>query len=157
MKEMSEKEQLVAKVTDRLRGLCSRREYCASDMFRKAVQALDGDVASARDVVDSLIKDRFVDDFRYASAFARDKSSIQGWGDAKIRYMLSAKGISRDVISRALDETDGDKARRKLEKLMDNKFRSLKDDPQCRLKLIRFGLGRGYGYEEVEAVINGLI
>lgn len=157
MKEMSEKEQLVAKVTDRLRGLCSRREYCASDMLRKAVQALDGDVASARDVVDSLIKDRFVDDFRYASAFARDKSSIQGWGDAKIRYMLSAKGISRDVISRALDETDGDKARRKLEKLMDNKFRSLKDDPQCRLKLIRFGLGRGYGYEEVEAVINGLI
>ena len=40
---------------------------------------------------------------------------------------------------------------------MENKFRSLKDDPQCRLKMLRFGLGRGYAYEEVAEVIDFLM
>jgi hypothetical protein len=39
-------------------------------------------------------------------------------------------------------------------KLLENKYRSLKDDPQCRLKMLRFGLGRGYDYEQVEGVLK---
>ena len=34
------------------------------------------------------------------------------------------------------------------------KAKSLKDDPQARLKLLRFGLGRGYQYDEVVDVID---
>ena len=39
------------KVTDRLRGLCSRREYCVEDVRQKALKALDGDVAAAAESV----------------------------------------------------------------------------------------------------------
>ena len=146
----------IVKVTDRLRGQCSRREYCVSDVYKKALKVLEGDSEAARQVVDSLVKDRYVDDLRYASAFARDKSSIQGWGVTKIRYMLSAKGVSSDVISQALEEIDEDRASSRLYKLIENKYRSLKDDPQCRLKLLRFALGRGYSYDEVNSVVNQL-
>ena len=146
----------IVKVTDRLRGQCSRREYCVSDVYKKALKALEGDADAARQVVDSLVKERYVDDLRYASAFARDKSSIQGWGATKIRYMLSAKGVSSDVISQALEEIDEDRASSRLYKLIENKYRSLKDDPQCRLKLLRFALGRGYSYDEVNSVVNQL-
>ena len=84
---------------------------------------------------------------------ARDKAGIRGWGAAKIRYMLSAKGVSRDVIAQALEEVDEPKAACRLVKLLENKYKSLKEDPQCRMKLLRFALGRGYSYDEVNDVI----
>ena len=145
------------KVLNRLRALCSRREYCVADVLKKAADGLEGDRAAAQEVVDILVKEKYVDDLRYASAFARDKSAIQGWGEVKIRYMLSAKGVSRDVIDKALEEIDQDKADSRLEKLLQNKLKSLKDDPQVRLKLLRFALGRGYSYDEVNDVVNSLL
>jgi regulatory protein len=125
--------------------------------LKKAKDALDGDAQAAKEVADLLVEDKYVDDLRYASAFARDKSAIQGWGEVKIRYMLSAKGVPRDVIDKALEEIDQDKADSRLEKLLQNKLKSLKDDPQCRLKLLRFALGRGYSYDEVNSLINTLL
>ena len=145
------------KVLNRLRALCSRREYCVADVLKKAADGLEGDRAAAQEVVDILVKEKYVDDLRYASAFARDKSAIQGWGEVKIRYMLSAKGVPRDVIDKALEEIDQDKADSRLEKLLQNKLKSLKDDPQVRLKLLRFALGRGYSYDEVNDVVNSLL
>ena len=145
------------KVLDRMRNLCSRREYCRADIMKKAMFALDGDRETAEKLVEILVTEKYIDELRYASAFARDKSSISGWGETKIRYMLSSKGIPREVIDKALEEIDGAKAMTRLEKLMDNKYRSLKDDPQCRLKMLRFGLGRGYGYDEVSKVLDFLM
>ena len=145
------------KVLDRMRNLCSRREYCRADIMKKAMSALDGDREKAEKVIEILVAEKYIDELRYASAFARDKSSISGWGETKIRYMLSSKGIPREVIDKALEEIDGAKAMTRLEKLMENKYRSLKDDPQCRLKMLRFGLGRGYGYDEVSEVLEFLM
>lgn len=145
------------KVADRMRALCSRREYCRMDVMKKVMTALDGDVAKAEEVVAKLVEERYVDDLRYATAFARDKASIAGWGEAKIRYMLSSKGIDRELIAQALDEVDDKRAEIRLEKLMENKVRSLKDDPQRRLKLLRFGLGRGYSYDQVTEMIDKML
>lgn len=145
------------KVLDRMRCLCSRREYCRSDVMKKALKALDGDRDKAEKVVETLVKEKFIDDLRYSSAFARDKASLAGWGQTKIRYMLSAKGISKEVMTAALGEIDGEKAADKLERLMANKFKNLKDDPQCRMKMLRFALGRGYDYEEASSVLDKLV
>lgn len=145
------------KVADRMRALCSRREYCRKDVMKKVMTALDGDVAKAEEVVAKLVEERYVDDLRYATAFARDKASIAGWGEAKIRYMLSSKGIDRELIAQALDEVDDKRAETRLGKLMENKVRSLKDDPQRRLKLLRFGLGRGYSYDQVTEMIDKML
>ena len=145
------------KVADRMRALCSRREYCRKDVMKKVMTALDEDVAKAEEVVAKLVEERYVDDLRYATAFARDKASIAGWGEAKIRYMLSSKGIDRELIAQALDEVDDKRAEIRLEKLMENKVRSLKDDPQRRLKLLRFGLGRGYSYDQVTEMIDKML
>ena len=98
--------------------------------------------------------DRFVDDRRYAAAFAREKSSLQGWGPVKIRFQLRGKGISDEIISEALQEVDPEKAASKLDKLAADKYRLLKDDPQCKLKLLKALLSRGYNYDEVEAAVS---
>ena len=142
------------KVLERLQRQCARMEYCASDIRRKAFKAMEGDAEAADRIVESLLKDRFVDDRRYAGAFAREKSALQGWGAVKIRFLLRGKGISDEIISEALAEIDADKAASKLDKLAADKYRLLKDDPQCKLKMLKALLSRGYGYDEVEAAVS---
>lgn len=151
------KQEDIIKVTDRLRNLCSRREYCSSDILKKALTALEGDREAAEQILKKLISEKYVDDLRYAAAYAREKAMISGWGETKIRYMLSAKRISRDIITQALAEIDEDKADSRLQKLLENKARALKDDSQIRLKLLRFALGRGYQYDDVAPVIDSLM
>ena len=147
----------INKILDNLRRQCSRREYCTSDVLKKAEKALEGDKEKAMLVVATLVEEKYVDDLRYASAYAREKSAISGWGEVKIRYMLSAKGIGRDLISQALEEVDVQRADNRLVKLLENKYRTLKEDPQCKLKLLRFALGRGYSYDDVKEHIDALI
>lgn len=147
----------ISSVTNRLSMLCSRREYCVSDVFSKALKALEGDREGAQKVVESLVRDRYVDDYRYSCAYVRDKSAISGWGVSKIRYMLSTKGVARDVIDRALLEMDADKAEARLDRLLRIKFKSLKGDPQTKVKLLRFAMGRGYSYDEASSAINEIM
>ena len=144
------------KLLERYARQCARMEYCSSDIRRKALKALGGDADAAEKIVASLVKDGFVDDRRYAGAFVREKSALQGWGEAKLRFMLAGKGISRDVIADALTEIDAEKASARLEKLLQAKARTLEGDPAFRLKLLKFGLSRGYAYDEVDAAIRGL-
>ena len=139
---------------DKMRRLCSRREYCVSDIRTKLMKELEGDVQKVESALTKLKEEKYVDDLRYATAFARDKAAISGWGATKIRYMLSAKGVAKDVISEALNEVDEGKASSRLKKLLENKYKSLKDDPQWKIKLLRFALGRGYSYDEVNDQIS---
>ncbi|MBR5564208.1 MAG: regulatory protein RecX [Bacteroidales bacterium] len=142
------------KALDKMRRLCSRREYCVSDIRAKLMKELEGDAQKVETAINKLKDEKYVDDLRYATAYARDKASISGWGATKIRYMLSAKGVAKDVISEALNEVDEVKASTRLEKLLENKYKSLKDDPQWKIKLLRFALGRGYSYDEVNDQIH---
>lgn len=141
-------------VKNQLEALCARREYCVQDIRRKALERLEGDRKKAEEMVAALVADKFVDDARYASAFAREKASLQGWGPIKIRFQLRAKGISEGDISSALGEIDSGRAAARLEKLLQNKWHSLADDPQGRLKLIKFALTRGYEYEEIDPLVR---
>lgn len=141
----------------RLQKLCSKAEYCEADIYRKALKDLEGDADAARKVLEALISEKYVDNARYASAFAREKAAIQGWGPVKIRFQLKAKGVEEGTIRAALEEIDRGKQADKLRKVLLAKARSLAGDPQFRLKLLRFGLTRGYDYDAVEAEVSKII
>lgn len=145
------------KCLSRLQRLCSKAEYCRSQMYTKALRDLEGDADAAKRVVDSLVADRYVDDARYASAFAREKASIQGWGPVKIRFQLRSKGISDADIASGMSEIEQPKAARKLESVLAAKYRTLQGDPQCKLKLLKFALSRGYEYGDVAAAVDSVM
>ena len=146
-----------SKVLNRLQAQCSKREYCSSDVFRKAMTAFDGDREQASRMLDSLVEDRFVDDLRYATAFAREKSRISGWGPAKISYMLIGKGIPKDLVKEALKEIDGDEADRRMVSVLETKYRTLAGDPHEKFKLLKFGLTRGYDYDKLAPVVDEIL
>lgn len=189
-KDMSD---IYSRILERMRHLCSVREYCTSDIRLKIDRMLaqtgygkdagqdgygrasgtGGDTvgtesaaASAADmgdmIISSLKKDGYLSDLRYAAAFARDRSSISGWGSAKIRYALAAKGLDRDTVSAALEQIDESRASSRLEKLLETKYRSLASSSdkesvyRLRDRLIRFALGRGYSYDDVLPVVDRL-
>jgi regulatory protein len=140
-----------------LQNLCAKRECCRSEILRKAEKALDGDSAGAQQLLDALVADKYVDDARYAAAFAREKSSLTGWGPDKIRYTLLMKGISKPDIAAALEEIDPEAATAKLEKLVAAKFKTLQGDPFIKFKLIKYALSRGYRYDDVSAAVEKVL
>jgi regulatory protein len=55
-----------------------------------------------------------------------------------------------------LAEVDVDAADARLQKLLSAKWKSLSEDKDGRLKLIKFALSRGYEYSKVEPVVDEL-
>ncbi|MBR6054257.1 MAG: RecX family transcriptional regulator [Bacteroidales bacterium] len=145
------------KVLERLERQCARAEYCSADIRRKALRALEGDEAAAGRVLESLVKDRYVDDARYAGAFTREKSSLSGWGARKIAFALRSKGIAAEIISEALSEISPEQSSKKLHKVLSDKYKTLKNDPSAFAKLMRFGLSRGYSYDEVAEAAKSIL
>ena len=140
---------------DYLRRLCSAREYCAKDIYEKALRRLESPSDAAKAVA-QLQEEGYQSDSRYASAFARDKAAIAGWGRIKIAFQLKSKGIAQDVVSAALQEIDEDKADDKLRRSVEAKYKLLKDDPQVKIKLLKFILSRGYSYDEAGKALENL-
>lgn len=141
-------------VFDALAAQCAKREYCSADIRRKALERLAYDAAAADEIVGALASEGYVDDRRYAAAYAREKSALSGWGPVKIRSTLLARGVAREAVREALEEIDPERAAAKLGKVLETKWRSLAEDPQGRLKLIRYALSRGYDYEAVRPLVE---
>ena len=136
--------------------LCAVREYCRADIRRK-LAALPP--AEAQEVLDTLCREGFVDDTRYARAFARDKSALQGWGSLKIKLALQKKAIDAGVVAAALEKIDGEAARKKQEQVLRAKWKALESetDPKRReARFFRYALGRGYGYDEIKRIYDYL-
>ena len=83
------------KAIERMRGICSRKECCRQEISAKLEKLEVEDVKGA---VEQLCIEGFIDERRYARAFARDKSSLQGWGSLKIKLALQRKGIDPEEL-----------------------------------------------------------
>lgn len=144
------------KILDHLEAQCAKREYCTADVRQKALKALAFDSDAAEEVVAKLVEERFVDDSRYAAAFAREKAALNGWGPVKIRFALSSKGITGKAADSALEEIDEGAAEKRLRELLAAKIKSLGDDPQWKIKTLKHLLSRGYNYDEISRAIASL-
>lgn len=141
-----------------MEALCSRREYCISDIKRKLERYALPDGA-VEEIIVALKSNKYLDDARYAIAYARDKSSLAGWGPKKITFSLRGKGISPDVINMALEEIDSSKATERMEEILLRKWKSLSKEDDLekkRVKTIKFAMGRGYPYDEVNSFVRTL-
>jgi len=110
--------------------------------------------ADAAQVMAYLRKHRFVDDARYASAFARDKMRFNGWGRIKVAMMLRAKHIDEDTINTALDALEPEIYNELLLKLVKSEAHRLDLDSYTdRVKLTRKLYGRGFEPELIKEAL----
>ena len=133
-----------------LMRLCARAEKSQDDA-RRLMRGWGLAEREGEQVLARLVRDRFIDDGRYAEAFVRDKLRLSGWGEYKIRTALQRKGIARERIDAALAEADrGDTASR-LKRQLERKARTVRHatPSELKAKLVRYGLSLGYEYEAV--------
>ena len=142
---------------DRMAKICSVREYCKSEIARKVERLKGDDAIDTQAIISQLCKDKYIDENRYAAAFARDKSALQGWGEQKIRYALVAKGLTDSAIAFGLEQVEPQKAQKKMESVLAAKYRALKGGEREKfLKLVKFGAGRGYSYNQIKAFYDNI-
>lgn len=141
-----------------LMRLCARAEKSEGDA-RRLMRGWGVAEKDAEQVLARLVRDRFIDDSRYAEAFVREKLRLSGWGGYKIRTALQRKRIDRALIDAALAEADRSGMDERLRRQLERKARTAKYTTQYELKtkLIRYGLSLGYDYETVVEAASGLV
>ncbi|HOO42353.1 MAG TPA: regulatory protein RecX [Bacteroidales bacterium] len=150
-------QEVFKKYLGKMQALCSRGEKCRADIRMKLNKAgLPEDLIMK--ILDDLQKEEFIDEQRYAGAFARDKSRLQGWGPVKISGMLKMKKIPKEIIESALYQLDEDLLMTGLKEALKKKDKTIKDtDPVKRhARLVRFGISKGYTFWQVIRVLERL-
>jgi regulatory protein len=138
---------------------CSGRELCRDDIVSR-LKRFELTEKELNDIISSLEKDDFLSHERYARAFTRDKSSLSGWGPAKIAWALRAKKIEEELIKSALEEISGESTTEKLNDILSKKYKTLEKETnklKVKSKLVRFGISRGFDYGSVISQVNKLM
>ena len=149
-KEMTEQEAYL-----QLAALCAQTEHCRQEMLDKMKRwGLDEGVKDR--IISRLVKERFVDDERYARAFVKDKVRYNKWGRRKIQQALWMKRIDEHIQQQVLDEIEEREYLEVLRPLLKQKRKSIKaqNDYELNQKLIRFALGRGFTFDVIRQCIN---
>lgn len=138
-------------------SLCARSEQCTHDIIRK-LRNLGLPPDERAEVMDELRERGFLDDSRYARAFARDKVRFSGWGRMKIRGALAAKGIGGKAADAALAAIEPADYADALSRAARAKARQIDlSTREGRVKLFRHLISRGFEYDAaMEGVKNEL-
>ena len=138
-----------------LAALCAQAEHCQYEMLEKMRRWELPEDAQAR-VMAKLIKERYVDDERYARAFVKDKICYNKWGRRKVQQALWLKHIDSDIQQRVLDEIDEKEYLDVLRPLLKQKRKSTKaaNDYELNQKLMRFALGRGFTFDIIRQCLD---
>ncbi len=145
-------------LAERAKKLCSEREYCESDIKGK-LTSWGADEKSVRSVTELLKKEKYIDEDRYAGAFARDRFRYQKWGKVKIAAAMKLKKIPGTIINSALDTIDEREYYDSLKTIITTHRKNVKAKNQYDLrgKLIRHALAKGYESTLVYEMVSGIL
>ena len=149
-KEITEQEAYL-----QLAALCAQTEHCQEEMRVKMRRWELNETVQNR-IVSRLVKERYIDDERYARAFVKDKIHYNKWGRRKVQQALWQKHIDTEIQQRVLDEIDEKEYLDVLSPLLKQKRKSIRaeSDYELKQKLIRFALGRGFGFDIIRQCLN---
>jgi regulatory protein len=136
---------------------CSKSEKCISEL-NQYMSKYCQDIEMIKEVSQLMVKEKYIDEQRYANAFANDKFKFSGWGKIKISYALRQKNIHQEVISNSIALIDDEKYFDFLTDLLRKKMKTIKnkDSEQIKAALIRFAVSRGFEYEIVLKAIKAI-
>ncbi|MDR1652792.1 MAG: RecX family transcriptional regulator [Prevotellaceae bacterium] len=134
---------------------CSLSEHCISEVTEK-LQRWDADNQLTTEIIEHLISEKYIDEQRFANAYARDKFRFNKWGKIKIRMLLQQKNIDNETVNNALDCINTEDYQNVLRQLLNAKSKSVKSSSEYekRAKLTRFACGRGFELSEIEKALK---
>ena len=124
---------------------CSKKEYCTDDI-RTRLRSWGAGETDTEKILSTLVRENFLNETRYASAFVRDKFNYNKWGKVKIAAHLRAKQIAPGIITSALNLIDDELYLRTMKEIITAHRRHVraKTSSIWKGKLPRFGLSKGF-------------
>ena len=105
-------------------------------------------------ILSDLIAEDYLNEERYALAFAGGKFRHLKWGKIKIKYALQQQKVSDYCIKKALKSIDEGDYNTTLKKLYDQKWKTLTGTKLSKQQKVRnFLLQKGYAHGEISSVV----
>lgn len=145
------KEQALQK----LRHYCGYQERCHQEVKEK-LYSLGVKKKEHDEIIAALIEDNYLNEERFAIAFAGGRFRMKQWGRVKIKYELRQRQVSDYSIRKALKQIDEKEYFSVLHKLAEEKYASLKSEqPMVRKKkTMDYLLQKGFEMELVKTVLD---
>ncbi len=146
-------------ITDIKTALAKAAKYCAyqercEQELRSKLCDWHVDESLHQEVLDYMVSEGFINEERFAVAYARGKHRIKLWGKYKIRYALQAKGVSDIVIRKVLENIDIEEYKSNLLRLIERYVYKVDiSDAIGRQKLIQHLKNKGY---EIELILEAI-
>ncbi|MGC4232263.1 MAG: regulatory protein RecX [Niabella sp.] len=154
--ERANKKLTKEQALQKLRQYCAYSERCHSDVVSKlyglGIWKKDHD-----EIIATLIEENYLNEERFAKAFAGGHFRSKKWGRNKIKAALKLKDISSYCIKKGMQEIDEDDYNAALEKLFLDKWQSLKGTQNrfARMKKTTdFLLQKGYEAHLINPLFN---
>lgn len=145
------------KALQKIKHYCTYQERCHKEVKEKLYSF--GLYKNETEIVLSqMIEENYLNEERYAIAFAGGKFRLNHWGKIKIGYELKQKGVSEYCINKALDAIGENEYSETLNKLYKEKLRTLKEKNvfSARKKLYAYLSQKGYESNLISGIIKGL-
>ena len=110
-------------------------------------------------LLSQLIEENYLNEERFAIAFAGGKFRMKQWGKTKIKYELQQKRVSAYCVKKALDEIEASDYEQCLRKLAENKLATLQTETNefaKRTRLRNYLLQKGFESSIIADVIKEL-
>ena len=110
------------------------------------------------DIIATLIEENYLNEERFAIAFAGGKYRMKHWGRVKIRYELRQKQVSDYSIKKALKQIEEEDYIKTLNKLAKEKYASLKSDQHLmrKKKTMDYLLHKGFEAELIRQTVEAI-
>lgn len=142
---MYKKQLTPEQALQKLKHYCAYQERCHSEVKEKlynlGVRRSDHDK-----IISTLIEEDYLNEERFAIAFAGGKFRMKQWGRVKIKYELKQKQVSEYSIKKALNQIKEEEYSAVLKKLADEKYSLLKDEQYLirKKKTMNYLMQRGF-------------
>jgi regulatory protein len=145
-------------------ALAKIRKYCAyqershqevkNKLFEFGLYSNEVEEITAR-----LITEGFLNEERFAKAFAGGKFRMQKWGRNKIIYQLEGRGLTKTCIQRGLREIEETDYRKTLTEVILKKTNQIQENNlfKKRERIARYTIARGYEPELVWVIVKELV
>ncbi len=145
MKDTSKKYLSKADALKKLARYCAYQERCHQEVRNKLLNlGIYGD--DLEEIIVELIAENFLNEERFARAFARGKFRFKSWGRVRIRRELKMRDISEYCIKKAMEELEEFDYEKSLEEFLLRKSRFINEVDlfKKRRKLADQAIRRGY-------------
>ena len=139
---------------NKAREYCAASERCVMDVKHKLRQWKAED-HTIQKIINKLEKEDFLNEERYAKAFAVGKLRHNKWGMNKIIYALQSKHIPDLYIQIGIGEIDDEEYLNTLKAVLSTKKIDEKDEWKKNNKLVKYAVQKGYQADLCWKIIKG--